>query len=229
MNKVFESPGEAISDVFDGCTIMSGGFGVSGVPFTLIRALYEKGIRGITIIANSPGGRQKEMDLSILFEKKQVEKVIASFPVYSGEINAFEQQYSKGEVELEIVPQGTLAERIRAGGAGIEGFYTPTGSGTIAAEGKETRTLGGKECLLELPLKADFAFVKAYKGDTAGNLVYRMSARNFNPLMAMAAKVTIAEVEEIVEVGELDPECIVTPGIFVQRLVKGEKYEIRFE
>lgn len=229
MNKVLGSPEEAITDVCDGCTIMSGGFGVAGVPFTLIRALYEKGTKGITIIANSPGGRQKDVDLSILFEKKQVRKVIASFPVYSGEVNAFEQQYSKGEVELEIVPQGTFAERIRAGGAGIAGFYTHTGSGTIAVEGKETRVFNGKECLLELPLKADFAFIKAHKGDRVGNLIYRMAARNFNPLMAMAAKVTIAEVDEIVGIGELDPECIVTPGIFVQRLVKGEKHEVRFE
>lgn len=229
MSKVFPSAEEALADVFDGCTIMFGGFGVSGIPFTLVRALYEKDTKAITMISNTPGGRQEDIDLSILFEKRQVKKVVASFPVYTGKVNAFEPQYLKGEVELELVPQGTLAERIRAGGAGITGFYTPTGAGTIVAQDKETRTIDGKECLFERPLKADFAFIKAHRGDTAGNLTYRMAARNFNPIMATAATVTIAEVDEIVEAGQLDPESVVTPGIFVKRLIKGKRYEVRFK
>ena len=155
--------------------------------------------------------------------------MIASFPIYTGKVTTFEEQYLRGEVELEVVPQGTLAERIRAGGAGIPAFYTVTGVGTVVEEGKEKRVFDGKEYLLERALTADFAFINAYKADRIGNLVYRMSARNFNPVMAMAAKVTIAEVEEIVEVGELDPEAIITPGIFVNRVVKGERHEVRFE
>jgi len=229
VNKVFSSPEEAVADIADGSTIMFGGFGVTGIPFTLIRALCKKGTRNITAVSNSPGGRLEDSDLSILFRNRQIKKVIASYPVYADKVNVFEQQYLKGEVELEMVPQGTLAERIRAGGAGTAGFYTPTGIGTIVAEGKEKRTFDGKEYLLELALRADFALIKAHKADRMGNLTYRMSARNFNPVMAMAAKVTIAEVDEIVEVGQLDPETIITPGIFVKRIVKGEKYEVRFE
>lgn len=229
MNKVFSSPEEAVADIADGSTIMFGGFGVTGIPFTLIRALCKKGTRNITAVSNSPGGRLEDSDLSILFRNRQIKKVIASYPVYADKVNVFEQQYLKGEVELEMVPQGTLAERIRAGGAGTAGFYTPTGIGTIVAEGKEKRTFDGKEYLLELALRADFALIKAHKADRMGNLTYRMSARNFNPVMATAAKVTIAEVDAIVEVGELDPETIITPGIFVERIVKGEKYEVRFE
>lgn len=229
MNKVFSSPEEAVADIADGSTIMFGGFGVTGIPFTLIRALCKRGTRNITAVSNSPGGRLEDSDLSILFRNRQIKKIIASYPVYADKVNVFEQQYLKGEVELEMVPQGTLAERIRAGGAGTAGFYTPTGVGTIVAEGKEKRTLDGKEYLLELALRADFALIKAHKADRMGNLTYRMSARNFNPVMATAAKVTIAEVDEIVEVGELDPETIITPGIFVERIVKGEKYEVRFE
>lgn len=229
MNKVFSSPEEAVADIADGSTIMFGGFGVTGIPFTLIRALCKKGTRNITAVSNSPGGRLEDSDLSILFRNRQIKKIIASYPVYADKVNVFEQQYLKGEVELEMVPQGTLAERIRAGGAGTAGFYTPTGIGTIVAEGKEKRTFDGKEYLLELALRADFALIKAHKADRMGNLTYRMSARNFNPVMAMAAKVTIAEVDAIVEVGELDPETIITPGIFVERIVKGEKYEVRFE
>lgn len=229
MNKVFSSPEEAVADITDGSTIMFGGFGVTGIPFTLIRALCKKGTRNITAVSNSPGGRLEDSDLSILFRNRQIKKVIASYPVYADKVNVFEQQYLKGEVELEMVPQGTLAERIRAGGAGTAGFYTPTGIGTIVAEGKEKRTFDGKEYLLELALRADFALIKAHKADRMGNLTYRMSARNFNPVMATAAKVTIAEVDEIVKVGELDPETIITPGIFVARIVKGEKYEVRFE
>ena len=229
MNKVFSSPEEAVADIADGSTIMFGGFGVTGIPFTLIRALCKKGTRNITAVSNSPGGRLEDSDLSILFRNRQIKKIVASYPVYADKVNVFEQQYLKGEVELEMVPQGTLAERIRAGGAGTAGFYTPTGIGTIVAEGKEKRTFDGKEYLLELALRADFALIKAHKADRMGNLTYRMSARNFNPVMAMAAKVTIAEVDEIVEVGQLDPETIITPGIFVKRIVKGEKYEVRFE
>ncbi len=229
MNKVFSSPEEAVADIADGSTIMFGGFGVTGIPFTLIRALCKKGTKNITAVSNSPGGRLEDSDLSILFRNRQIKKMVASYPVYADKVSVFEQQYLKGEVELEMVPQGTLAERIRAGGAGTAGFYTPTGVGTIVAEGKEKRTFDGKEYLLELALRADFALIKAHKADRMGNLTYRMSARNFNPVMATAARVTIAEVDEIVEVGELDPETIITPGIFVERIVKGEKYEVRFE
>ncbi len=229
MNKIFSSPEDAIADVTDGSTIMFGGFGVTGIPFTLVRALYKKGTKDITMISNSPGGRLEDFDLSILFAKRQIKKVIASFPVYAGKVSIFEKQYLKGEVELEVLPQGTLAERIRAGGAGIPAFYTPTGVGTVVEEGKEKRLFDGKECLLELALRADFALIKAYKGDKMGNLTYRMTARNFNPVMATAAKVTVAEVDEIVEVGELDPEAIVTPGIYVDRIVRGERYDVRFK
>lgn len=229
MNKIFSSPEEAIADVADGSSIMFGGFGVCGVPFTLIRALYEKGTKDITAITNSPGGRIENHDVSILFQRGQVKKVIASYPVYAGKFSMFEQKYLAGEVELEMVPQGTFVERIRAGGAGIAGFYTPAGAGTVAAEGKEKRLFDGTEYLFEVALKADFALIKAHKADRLGNLTYRMTARNFNPVMATAASVTIAEVDEIVEVGELDPEAVVTPGIFVDRVVKGEKYEVEFK
>ncbi len=229
MDKIFSSPEEAVADIADGSTIMFGGFGVAGIPFTLIKALYKRSTKGITAITNSPGGRLEDFDLSVLFQKRQIKKVVASYPVYAGKVNAFEELYLKGEVELEIVPQGTFAERIRAGGAGIPGFYTPTGVGTVAEEGKEKRTFDGKEHLLELALKADFALIKAHRADRMGNLTYRMTARNFNPLMATAAAITIAEVDEIVEVGELDPESVVTPGIYVNRVVKGEKYDVGFK
>jgi 3-oxoacid CoA-transferase subunit A len=229
MNKIFPNPEDALADVNDGSTIMFGGFGITGIPFTLIKALYDKGTKNITLISNSPGGRLGDLDLSILFEKKQIKKVIASFPVYAGKVNTFEEQYLKGEVELEVLPQGTLAERIRAGGAGIPAFYTPTGVGTVVEQGKERRSFNGKQCLLELALTADFAFIKAHKGDRMGNLSYRMTARNFNPVMATAAKVTIAEVDEIVDVGELSSKEIVTTGIYVHRVVKGGKYDIRFK
>lgn len=229
MNKIFSSPEDAIADVVDGSTIMFGGFGVTGIPFTLIKALYNKGTQNITIISNSPGGRLEDLDMSILFEKKQVKKVIASFPVYSGKENVFEKQYLLGLVELEVVPQGTLAERIRAGGAGVTAFYTPTGVGTVVERGKEKRVFNGVECLLELALKADFAFIKANSADRLGNLSYRMAAQNFNPVMATAANVTIAEVDNIVEVGEILPEQIITPGIYVDRIAQGEKYDVRFK
>ena len=229
MDKVLASPEEAVADIQDGSTIMFGGFGVAGIPFTLIKALYERGVKGITAITNSPGGRLEDFDLSVLFKKRQISKVVASYPVYAGKVNAFEELYQKGGVELEVVPQGTFAERIRAGGAGIPGFYTPTGVGTVAEEGKEKRNFNGREYLLELALKADFALIKAHKADRLGNLIYRMTARNFNPVMATAAVVTIAEVDKIVEVGELDPESVVTPGIFVNRIIKGEKYDVGFK
>jgi len=229
MDKVLESPEEAVSDIQDGSAIMFGGFGVAGIPFTLIKALYERGTKSITAITNSPGGRLEDFDLSILFKKRQISKVIASYPVYAGKVNAFEELYERGEVELELVPQGTFAERIRAGGAGIPGFYTPTGVGTVAEEDKEKRSFNGREYLLELALKADFALIKAHKADRMGNLTYRMTARNFNPVMATAATITIAEVDEIVEVGELDPESVVTPGIYVDRIIKGEKYDVGFK
>ncbi|MFC1977328.1 CoA transferase subunit A [Chloroflexota bacterium] len=229
MNKVFSSPEEAIADIADGSTIMFGGFGVSGIPATFIRALRQKGTKNITAIINSAGGRLPNVDLSVLVRNRQIKKLIASYPVYPWFASPFEEQYLKGEVELEITPQGTFVERIRAGGAGIAGFYTPTGVGTIVEKGKEKKTFNGKEYLLELALTADFALIKAHKADRMGNLTYRMAARNFNPLMAAAGKITIAEVDEIVEAGELDPETIVTPGIYVNRIVKGERYEVRFE
>ncbi len=229
MNKVFSTAEEAIADIPDGATIMFGGFGVTGNPFTLIEALHKKETKNIIGISNACGGRVEQFDITLLFKGRQIKKMIASFPIYTGKVTAFEEQYLRGEVELEVVPQGTLAERIRAGGAGIPAFYTVTGVGTVVEEGKEKRVFDGKEYLLERALTADFAFINAYKADRIGNLVYRMSARNFNPVMAMAAKVTIAEVEEIVEVGELDPEAIITPGIFVNRVVKGERHEVRFE
>lgn len=227
VNKVYPSPAAAIHDVFDGATIMFGGFVSAGSPTNLILALYEKGTTGITGIANNIGLGDK---LDVLCEKRQLRKMIASFAIRAsgGRRSLFEEQYRRGEVELELVPQGTLAERIRAGGAGIAGFYTPTGAGTVVAEGKETRIFDGRPCLLELPLRADFAFIKAYRADTWGNLVYRKAARNFNAVMATAADIVIAEVEEIVPAGELDPELVVTPGVYVDRVVLGPKQEIRW-
>jgi 3-oxoacid CoA-transferase subunit A len=229
MNKVFSSAEEVIADISDGSTIMFGGFGVTGVPATLIKALSRRGTRNITAITNSAGGKLQDIDLSILFRTRQIKKVIASYPFYPGIVTPFEEQCLSGEVELEVVPQGTLAERIRAGGAGIAGFYTPVGPGTIVEKGKERREFDGREHLLELALKADFALIKAHKGDRKGNLVYRQSARNFNPVMATAARITIAEVDEIVEAGELDADTIVTPGIYVDRVIKGEKHAVTFK
>ena len=219
INKVFLSFQEAVADVHDGATIMFGGFvGKPGSPTNLIIALRDKGVKNLTVVSNRCGG----MDLDILFEARQVRKAIASDPVPGSRIplSPIEKQYLAGEVELEVVPQGTMVERMRAGGAGIGGFYTSTGVGTLVAEGKEEKTIDGKEYILELPLKADFAFIRARKADKMGNLTYWRSQRNFNPVMATAAKVTIAEVDEIVEIGELDPECIVTPAIYVDRIVK---------
>ncbi|MBX5483998.1 MAG: CoA transferase subunit A [Myxococcaceae bacterium] len=220
MNKLVASPDEAVKDVRDGAVIMSGGFGLCGNPETLIAALHRKGVKNLTIISNNCG--TTDLGLGLLLKAKQVRKMVAS---YVGENKEFERQFLSGELEVELNPQGTLAERIRAGGVGIGGFYTPTGVGTKIAEGKETRVIDGREYVLEMPLKADFAIVRAWKGDKYGNLVFRKTARNFSPLMCMAAKVTIAEVEHLVEVGELDGDEIHVPSIFVKRIVYGQKYE----
>lgn len=220
MDKVVSSAAAAIEDMFDGATLLSGGFGLSGNPENLIRALKDKGTKGLTIISNNCGTTDK--GLGILLANGQVKKMISS---YVGENEIFAEQFLSGELEVELNPQGTLAERIRAGGAGIEAFFTPTGYGTKVAEGKETREIGGRHCVLETCLRGDFAFVKAWKGDRWGNLVYRKTARNFNPEIATAGKVTIAEVEELVEVGELDPDQVHTPGIYVQRVVVGQRFD----
>ena len=227
LNKVFATPAAAIADVPDGASIMFGGFTSAGSPSNLILALYEQGTREIIGISNNIGLGDK---LDILCEKRQLKKVIASYAVRASakRQSLFEQLYRAGGVELEIVPQGTLAERIRAGGAGIPAFFTPTGVGTVVAEGKETREFEGRRYLMERALSADYAFVRAHKADKLGNLVYRRASRNFNVPMATAARITIAEVEEIVEVGELDPELIVTPGVFVQRVVQAPSHDVRW-
>ena len=224
MNKVVASADEAVAQIADGATIMMGGFGLCGIPENLITALRRRGTRDLTVISNNAG--VDEFGIGVLLRSRQVRKMIAT---YVGENKEFERQFLTGELEVELVPQGTFAERIRAGGAGIGGFFTPTGYGTLVAEGKETRTIDDVRYVLEKPLKADFAFVTAWKGDRVGNLVYRKTARNFNPVMATAAKVTIAEVEHLVEPGELDPDHVVTPGIFVRHILKGERYEKRIE
>jgi len=224
MNKVLASAEEAVALIPDGATIMMGGFGLCGIPETLIAALRTRGTRGLTVISNNAG--VDDFGIGVLLRARQVRKMIAT---YVGENKEFERQYLTGELDVELVPQGTFAERIRAGGAGIAGFFTPTGFGTLVSEGKETRVIDGTPYVLESPLKADFAFVKAWKGDRAGNLVYRKTARNFNPVMATAAAVTIAEVEHLVEPGELDPDHIVTPGIFVRHIIEGIHYEKRIE
>jgi 3-oxoacid CoA-transferase subunit A len=220
VNKVVESADAAVADVKDGATIMVGGFGLCGNPENLIRALARKGVKDLTVVSNNCG--TTDLGLGVLLKARQIRKMVAS---YVGENKEFERQYLSGELEVELVPQGTLAERIRAGGAGIGGFYTATGVGTQVAEGKETRILSGREYLLELPLRADFAFVKAWRADTWGNLVFRRTTRNFQPMMAAAAKVTVAEAEEVVGPGELDPDQVHTPSVYVQRVVKGELYE----
>jgi 3-oxoacid CoA-transferase subunit A len=224
MNKVLENAGLAVSRIVDGATIMMGGFGLCGIPERLIAALEAQGTRGLTIISNNAG--VDDFGIGLLLRAGQVKKMVST---YVGENKEFERQFLSGELEVELVPQGTFAERIRAGGAGIGGFFTPTGYGTLVAEGKETRIIDGRPYVFEAPLRADFAFVKAWKGDRDGNLVYRKTARNFNPIMATAARVTIAEVEQLVEPGEIDPDHVVTPGIFVQHLIKGEQYEKRIE
>jgi 3-oxoadipate CoA-transferase alpha subunit len=217
IEKTFESLERAIADVHDGATVMIGGFGNAGMPAQLIDALIAQGARELTIVNNNAGNG--DTGLAALLAAKRVRKIICSFPRQS-DSHHFDALYRAGEIELELTPQGNLAERIRAAGAGIGGFFTPTGYGTRLAEGKETRLIDGRHYVLEAPIHADFALIKALKGDRWGNLVYRKTARNFGPIMATAAKVTIAQVVDIVPLGELDPENIVTPGIFVQRVVK---------
>ncbi|MBO6797894.1 CoA transferase subunit A [Maricaulis sp.] len=224
MNKVFPDAKAALDGlVFDGMTIMAGGFGLCGIPENSIAALHDTGVKGLTVISNNCG--VDGFGLGVLLDAKQIKKMVSS---YVGENKEFERQYLEGELELEFNPQGTLAERIRAGGAGIPGFFTKTGVGTLIAEGKEHREFDGETFIMETGLTADVAIVKAWKADPQGNLMFRKTARNFNPMMATAGKITIAEVEEIVGLGELDPDQIHTPGIFVQRIVKGE-FEKRIE
>ncbi len=224
MNKVVKNAREAIQGIEHNMTLMLGGFGLCGIPEKTIEALFESGVTGLTCISNNAG--VDGFGLGMLLRKHQIRKMISS---YVGENKEFERQLLSGELEVELIPQGTLAERCRAGGAGIPAFYVPAGYGTEVAEGKEVREFNGKMHLLEHALTADFAVVKAWKGDTAGNLIYRHTANNFNNMMAMAGKITIAEVEELVPAGELDPNQIHTPGIFVQRIFKGENYEKRIE
>jgi len=226
IKKVVSDAKEAIlkAGIKDGSTIMMGGFGLCGIPENLILALRDLGYKDLTVISNNAG--VDDFGLGLLLQTRQVKKMVST---YVGENAIFERQFLDGVLELEFVPQGTFSERIRAGGAGIAGFFTPTGAGTVIAEGKETRIIDGKEYVLEKPLMAEFAFIKAYKGDKLGNLVYRMSARNFNPMMATAAKITIAEVEHLVEPGELEPDCIHTPGVFVKYIFQGKDYEKRIE
>jgi 3-oxoacid CoA-transferase subunit A len=220
MDKVLTSAEAAIADIGDGATVMSGGFGLCGNPENLITALHAKGVRGLTVISNNCG--TTEHGLGVLLKARQIKKMVSS---YVGENKEFERQFLAGELEVELCPQGTLAERIRAGGAGIGGFYTPTGYGTEAAKGKETRELDGRMYVFETPLRADFAIVRAYKADRWGNLMFRKTARNFSPMMCMAAKVTIVEAEHIVELGALEPDQIHVPGVFVQRVIQGRNYQ----
>lgn len=216
INKIVSSMAAAVADIHDGATVMIGGFGTAGMPSELIDALIDHGARELTIINNNAGNG--EIGLAALLKARRVRKIVCSFPRQT-DSHHFDALYRAGEIELELVPQGNLAERIRAAGAGIGGFFTPTGYGTLLAEGKETREINGRQYVFETPLHADFALIKALAGDRWGNLVYRKTARNFGPIMAMAAKTAIAQVERVVELGELDPEAIVTPGIFVQRVV----------
>jgi 3-oxoacid CoA-transferase subunit A len=224
MNKVLDSADEAVARIFDGATIMCGGFGVCGNPENLLLALHRRGTRNLTVISNNAG--IDDFGLGRLLKARQIRKMIAS---YVGENREFERQFLAGELEVDLVPQGTFSERIRAGGAGIGGFFTPTGYNTVVAEGKETRIIDGRSYVLEMPLKADFALVRAHRGDRLGNLVYRKTARNFNPMMATAAECTIAEVEHLVEPGEIPPDAVHTPGIFVRHILRGAEYERRVE
>jgi 3-oxoacid CoA-transferase subunit A len=224
MNKVLQSAGQAVAMIPEGATIMFGGFGLCGIPEHLIKALHDRGTKGLTAISNNAG--TDEYGLGVLLQTRQIKKMIAT---YVGENQEFERQFISGELEVELVPQGTFSERMRAAGAGIGGFFTPTGYGTLIAEHKETRIIDGKPYVLEMPLHADFALIKAYRGDRLGNLTYRKTARNFNAVMATAARVTIAEVEELVEPGAIDPDAVVTPGIFVKYVLEGGHYEKRIE
>src|ERR1700730_14043252 len=224
MNKVVANADEAIRDIGDGASIMIGGFGLCGIPENLIRALVRKGVKNLTTMSNNAG--VDGFGIGVLLAAGQIRKHIGT---YVGENKLLEQMVLQGKVELDLVPQGTFSERIRAGGAGIPAFFTPTGVGTIVAEKKETREFDGRTYVMERALKADFALVKAWKGDKWGNLVYRKTARNFNPMMATAAKITIAEVEHLVEVGELDPDLVHTPSVFVKRIFQGTHFERRIE
>jgi len=224
MNKVVRGADEAIADLQDGASIMMGGFGVCGIPEHLIAALVRRGSCDLTVMSNNAG--VSDFGIGLLLQRRQVRKMVST---YVGENELFERQFLSGELEVELVPQGTFAERIRAGGAGIPAFFTPTGYGTKAAEDKETRDFDGRHYVMERALTADYAFVKAWKGDRLGNLVYRKTTRNFNPMMATAGRITIAEVETLVEPGALDPDQVHTPGIFVQRLFQGTHYEKRIE
>jgi 3-oxoacid CoA-transferase subunit A len=220
MHKVVKDADEAIRDLNDGAVIMSGGFGLCGNPENLIAAIHKKGVKNLTIISNNCGTTDK--GLGVLLQSRQVRKMVAS---YVGENKEFERQYLAGELEVELNPQGTLAERIRAGGAGLGGFFTPTGAGTLIAEGKESRVIDGKEMIFEKSLKADFAIVRAWKGDKWGNLMFRKTARNFSPMMCTAARICIAEVEHLVEVGEIDPDHVHLPSIYVKRIFQGSNYQ----
>ena len=224
MDKVLRSADEAVARIPDGATLMVGGFGVCGNPEHLLAALLHRGTKNLTVISNNAG--IDDFGLGPILKAKQVRKMIAT---YVGENKEFERQFLAGELEVELVPQGTFSERIRAGGAGIGGFFTPTGYGTVVAEGKETRVIDGRNFVLEMPLKADFAFVRAFIGDRAGNLVFRKTARNFNFPAATCGKVCVAEVEEIVPVGSLDPDCIHLPSIYVKRLISGAPYDKKIE
>lgn len=224
MNKVVENVEKALKGIHDGMTIMVGGFGLCGIPENSIAELVKLGTKNLTCISNNAG--VDDFGLGLLLQQKQVKKMISS---YVGENEEFERQMLSGELEVDLIPQGSLAERCRAGGAGIPAFFTPAGFGTEVAEGKEMRVFNGKPHILETALTAEFALVKAWKGDTEGNLIYKATARNFNPMMAMAGTITVAEVEELVPAGELDPNEIHTPGIFVQRIFKGETFEKRIE
>ena len=224
MNKVYKNATEALYDVKDDMTFLLGGFGLCGIPENSIAALRDSGVKGLTCVSNNAG--VDDFGLGLLLQTKQIKKMIAS---YVGENKTFEKQFLSGELEVELTPQGTLAEKLRAGGAGIPAFFTPTGVGTSVAEGKEVRQFDGRDYIMERNLTGDFAFVKAWKGDKFGNLVFRKTARNFNPMIATAGKITVAEVEELVEVGEIDPDDIHTPGIFIQRIFQGQNYEKRIE
>ena len=224
MNKVVANADEAIRDLQDGATILVGGFGLCGIPENLIAAVVRKGVKDLTTVSNNAG--VDDFGLGLLLRNKQIRKHIGS---YVGENKLLEKMVLSGELELELNPQGTLAERIRAGGAGIAAFFTPTGYGTLIADGKETRQFDGRSYVMERALRADFAFIKAWKGDQWGNLVYRKTARNFNPMMATAARVTIAEVEELVEVGQISPDDVHTPSVYVKRIFQGTNYEKRIE
>ena len=224
INKEVKNIEKALFGAESNMTFMFGGFGLSGIPENIISALSKKDVFGLTCISNNAG--VDDFGLGLLLKRKQIKKMISS---YVGENAEFERQMLSGELEVDLIPQGSLAERCRAGGAGIPGFFTPAGYGTEVAKGKEVRVFNGKPHILELALTADFAFVKAWKGDTAGNLIFKGTARNFNPLMAMAGKITVAEVEELVPSGELDPNQIHTPGVFIQRIMQGKNYQKRIE